>query len=149
MCLGTGSLQTLALDLAVGVYPLLLMIPTYFLIGLYDRNFRLIIILWKPFKAVLKCFRSGREARTSLIDSFSTFFLLSNIKLLSSFFDLLVPVIVYQLNTTGQVTTSLRLYNDATVVYFGPEHLPYAVLALTVLLLFASSYIPFAGFRNS
>ena len=44
---------------------------------------------------------------------------------------------VYQLNTTGHVTTSVRLYNDATIAYFGPKHLPYAILALTVLLLFA------------
>ena len=96
------------LDMAVGVYPLLLMIPTYFLIGLYDRNFRPTIVLWKPFKAILKLFRRGIEERTSLIDAFSTFFLLSNIKLLLSSFDLLVPVMVYQLNTTGHTTKSLR-----------------------------------------
>ena len=45
ICLSIGSLQTLALDLAVGVYPLLLMIPTYLLISLYDRNFRPIVIV--------------------------------------------------------------------------------------------------------
>ncbi len=39
ICLGTGTLATLALDLALGVYPLLLMILSYIMIRLYDRNF--------------------------------------------------------------------------------------------------------------
>ena len=50
ICLGTGTLATLALDLAVGVYPLLLMILSYIMIHLYDRNFLPLVILWRPFK---------------------------------------------------------------------------------------------------
>ena len=137
ICLGTGSLQTLALDIAVGVYPLLLMIPTYLLIGLYDRNFTPIVLVWKPFKSLFIFFSRGIQTRTSLIDAFATFFLLSNVKLLCSSLDLLAPVTVYQLNTTGHFSSSVRLYNDATIEYFGRKHLPYAILAITVLSLFA------------
>ena len=50
--LGTDTLQTLALDLAVGVYPLLLMVLTYLVIDLYDRNFRPLVFIWKPFHAI-------------------------------------------------------------------------------------------------
>ena len=47
ICLGTDTLQTLSLDIAVGIYPLLLMVLSYVLIDLYDRNFRLLVILWE------------------------------------------------------------------------------------------------------
>ncbi len=53
ICLGTGTLPTLALDIAVGVYPLLLTILSYIMIQLYDRNFLPLVILWKPFKMIL------------------------------------------------------------------------------------------------
>lgn len=36
ICLGTDTLQTMALDLAIGVYPLLLMMLSYLFIVLYD-----------------------------------------------------------------------------------------------------------------
>ena len=136
ICLGTNTLQTLSLDLAVGIYPLLLMTLTYLLIKLYDSNFKPLVIIWKPFKGVLGIFKRNWEIKTSLIDAFATFFLLSNMKFLSASFDLLAPVSVYQLNSTGHLTHSWRLYYNASVPYFGETHLPYAILAITVLTLF-------------
>ena len=136
ICLGTDTLQTLALDIVVGVYPLLLMVMTYLLVKLYDRNFKLLVIMWKPFGLVFHLFRSNWELRTSLIDAFATFFLLSTMKLLSVSFDLLVPVKVYNLDYTGKYNHSLFLYYDATIPYFGNRHLPYAILAISVLVIF-------------
>ena len=133
ICLGTDTLQTLALDLAVGVYPLLLMVLSYLLIHLHDRNFRPLLIIWKPFRAI---FRNNWDARTSLIDAFATFLVLSNVKLVSASCDLLAPVKVYQLNSTGNLSYSWRVFYNASLPYFGEEHLPYAVLAITVLILF-------------
>ncbi len=54
ICLGTGTLATLALDIAVGVYPLLVMILSYITIHLYDRNFLPLVILWRPFKSLFR-----------------------------------------------------------------------------------------------
>ena len=137
ICLGTNTLQTLALDLAVGAYPLLLILLSYLLIHLYDSDFKLVVILWKPFKSIFGLFKRNWEIKTSLIDAFATFFLLSNMKFVGASFDLLFPVSVYQLNSTGHVTHSWRLYFNATVPYFGEKHLPYAILAIAVLSLFA------------
>ena len=137
ICLGTDLLQTLALDLAVGVYPLLLLMLSCLLLYLYDRNFKLLVIIWKPFKKVFSIIHRNWEIKTSLIDAFATFFLLSNMKFLSVAFDLLAPVEVYQLNhSTGHLTHSWMFYYNATVPYFGKRHLPYAILAITVLTLF-------------
>ena len=136
ICLGTDTLQTLSLDIAVGIYPLLLMVLSYVLIDLYDHNFRLLVILWKPFLQIFSLFRRNWEIRTSVIDAFSTFFLLSNVKFLSVSFDLLVPVKVYQLSSSKDFNYTWRLYYDATVPYFGETHLPYAILAIAILFFF-------------
>ena len=106
------------------------------MICLYDGNFKPLVIVWRPFRDVFRLFHQNWKVRTSLIDAFSTFFLLSNMKFLSTSFDLLTPVKVYQLNSTGHLSHSWRLYYDATVPYFGHAHLPYAVLGLVVLTLF-------------
>ena len=136
ICLGTDTLQTLALDLIACIFPLLLMVLTYLLIELHDRNFRPLVIIWRPLGLVFSLFYSNWEIRTSLIDVFSTFFLLANMKCLSVSFDLLVPVKVYHLNYSGNYTYSFNLFYDATVPYFGQRHLPYAILAISVLVIF-------------
>ena len=101
ICLGTATLPTLSLDIVVGIYPLLLMILSYVMIHLYDRNFLPLIILWRPFKTAFGLFHRNWDIKTSVIDSYATFFLLSNVKLLSACFDLLVPTYVYQLNISS------------------------------------------------
>ena len=137
ICLGTSTLQTLSLDLLVAVYPLLLMVLSYALITLYERNVRVLVIIWRPFRAVFSLFRKNWDIRTSLIDSFATFFYLSNVKFLSVAYDLLLPVDVYQLLPSGNLTISRRLFYDASIPYFGSEHLPYAVVAIVALAFFA------------
>ena len=137
ICLGTDTLQTLTLDLIVGVYPLLLMVVTYVLIGLYDRNFKPLVIIWKPFRRLFGLFRENWDLRTSTIDAFVTTLLLTNIKLQSVSFDLLTPVKIYYLHDTGNWTYSYRLFYDATVPYFGSRHLPYAIIAAVVVIVFA------------
>ena len=109
---------------------------TYILIHLYDCNFKPIVIIWKPVQAVLLYTKRKIETRTTLVDAFCTFFLLSNTKLLSACVDLLIPVTVYELNSTGTLSYSWRLYYNATMPYFGQHHLPYAILAMAMLLLF-------------
>ena len=136
ICLGTDTLQTMALELAIGVYPLLLMMLSYLFIILYDRNIQLLAFILKPFRILFVCFRTKWDIKTSTIDVFATFFLLSNVKFLSISYNLLAPVIVYQLNSTGGLTHSWRLYYDANLIYFGKEHLPYAILAIASLVFF-------------
>ena len=135
-CLGTDTLLTLALDYTIGIYPLSLLVLSYVLIHLYDIHFKPLVWIWKPFRAVFSLFNSKWEIKTSLIDAFSTLLLLAYVKILNTSFDLLTPVNVYQLSSSGQLTRSWRLFFDATLVYFGPHHLPYAILAIVMLMVF-------------
>jgi hypothetical protein len=136
ICLGTSSLQTIILDLIVGIYPLLLMVLTYLVISLYDNNFTPLIFICKPFCAALKKISEKWEIRTSIIDSFATFILLSSMKILCVAYDLFAPVYVYQLNSAGVTSRTIRLLYDPTLPYFGPEHFPYAIIGALALLLF-------------
>ena len=135
ICLGMGSLPTLALDYAIAVYPLLLMVITYLLIVLYDRNYRVITAMWRPFRVLFSYYSRNWNIRTSVIDSFATFFLLSNVKFLSVSFDLLVPTRVYELHQ-DHYNYSLGLYYAADIEYFGSDHLPYGILAIIMCLFF-------------
>ena len=127
-----GTLQILALDYAVAAYPLFLIVATYIIVELHDNDFRIVVWLWKPFHYCFACYRRQWDIRTSLVDTFATFFLLSYVKFLSVSFDLLIPVYLY--NVKGE-TIDKYLYYDGTIQYFGKQHLPYAILAIVVLIL--------------
>ena len=117
----------------MALYPFLLIILSYFIIELHDRNCTCLVIAWRPFQKVLTVFRISWDVRTSVIDSFATFFFLSYFKILSVSADLLIPTRIYQL---GSNSFAFGLYYSPTVVYFGDHHLPYAVLAISILTPF-------------
>ena len=135
LCLKIGILPTLALDYVIAVYPLLLMIITYLLIVLYDRNYRVVSMLFRPFLALFSLFKKNWDIRTSVIDAFTSFFLLSNVKFLSVSFDLLVPTKVYYLHG-DHYNSTWALYYAGDIEYFGKEHLPYGILAILVSFIF-------------
>ncbi len=136
LCLRTNTLVPLALNYIVGVYPLLLMLATLGLTMLDDENFKLLVLAWKPFKCFFHVFKDNWDIKTSIVDTFVSFLIMCNVKFLGVCFDLLVPVRVYQYSPPGNVSSSWRLYYDAEVLYFGRDHLPYAVLALGVFSIF-------------
>ena len=127
------TVQALALDHAIAVYPLVLITITYLLVELHDHDFKIIVWLWKPFHKCFSRLRREWNIKLSLIDAFATFLLLSFVKFTNVSFDLLVPIRVY--NIHGE-QLSTYLFYDGTTEYFGKEHLPYAILAVVVLIVF-------------
>ena len=119
-------MEALALDYAVAVYPIILIIISYVLIELYDHNVMCVVYLWKPFYWILSFFRKNWNIRTSVIDSSATFFLLFYVKILSVSSDILMFTSVHSLN--GSVYRAL--YYDSSVIYFGKEHMVYGILAI-------------------
>ena len=133
ICVNVDTLQALALDYAIAFYPLILLAVTYVLIQVHTCNFRVISVMCRPFRRCIEHFRSQWDVRTSIVEAFATFLLLSYLKLLGVSSDLLVPTQVYRVNGS---LVGLYLYYDATIEYFGDEHLPYGVLAVFVMLVF-------------
>ena len=135
ICLPISSLSVLSLDYAIAFYPLFLIFLTYIATELHARGFRIIVFLWSPFRQV---FRHKWNNKSSLIDVMATFMLLSYNKMLSVSFDLLAYTKPFNLNGT---ITGKFLYYDATIVYFGPKHHPFAIMAILFLLIFI--FMPF------
>ena len=127
-------LHVFALDYIIAAYPLFLITVTYALVKLHDHNFKLIVWLWKPFRRCFIRFKRHWDIKTSLIDAFATFLLLSYVKFFSVSFDLLIPVNLQ--NTHGQTLNQTYVYYNGTMPYFGEQHLPYAILAIAVIILF-------------
>ena len=128
------TIQALAMDYLIAVYPLALLGLVYLLVELHDRGCRLIVWLWKPFHYCFTRFRRQWDIKTSLIDSFATFLFLSFVKFLSVSVDLLIPTTIY--NIHGEQLPKIYLYYDGSTEFFGREHLPFGIMALLVFLVF-------------
>ena len=133
ICLHTSLriIHVLALQYIPALYPLCLVIISYILIELHARNCRPVVWLWKPFCFLCVRFRRNWEAKTSIIDAFATFLLLSYTKILLVSFSLLAPtdIIINNGTSVGKI-----LNNDPSVDFFTRDHLPFAILALTILV---------------
>ena len=132
ICLHVSTLEAFALEACVAVYPLILICLSYFLIVLYDHNVRLVVFIWKPFRFIFRRFRENWDIRTSVIDSFSTFFLLSYVKILSVCADLMVSTPVHELHSNK---THYSLYYNANVKFGDRYHIPFLALSLCLFLL--------------
>ena len=132
ICLPLNTMQLMALDYLVAVYPFLLLTCFYVLLRAHDRGCRLVVRLWRPFLWCTARLRQQWNIRHSIIDAFATFFLLSYIKLLNVSHALLTFTGVH--NAAGERVGSFLFY-DATVEYMGPDHRPYAVLAILVVVV--------------
>ena len=133
ICLELTTLEILALDYVIAFYPLIVTALTYVVLELYEREYRLIRWLWRPFQRCCVCFRRQWDVKTSIIDVFATFLFLSISKFISTSYDTLVPTLPY--NQSMKRVDAVYLYFNPTVEYFGKEHLPYAILALCILLI--------------
>ena len=134
ICFRSSPLTILSLDIVLAIYPLLLMAITYASITLYDRRFKPLALIGRPVTSLFSRFNSSLDnVKTSTIDAFATFMLLSNVKFLSVCFDLLAPLKVVD---TENNSFRWALFYDASISYFSPEHLPYAIPAFIVLVIF-------------
>ena len=105
ICVNVDTLQALALDYAVAVYPLILLVVAYILIQACTCNLKVMSSMCRPFRWCTEHFRSQWNVRTSIVEAFATFLLLSYVKFFSVSFDILIPTHVYHVNGS-----SLGLY---------------------------------------
>ena len=131
ICLEVNTLQALALDYCVAFYPLLLICITYLFLKLHQCGFQPVVWVWLPIQHCLARFRLQCNLRSSLIEAFATFLLLSHVKLLNVSSDLLMPITTFDIDGGKQIK---YLYYDANIEVFHKDHLPYAILAVAVLI---------------
>ena len=126
-------IDTLSLRYISALYPLLLLCFTYVMIELQARNVRFIVWLWKVLCYPCMRWRRVWNVRRSIIDAFATCVLLSYCKFMYVSFSLLSPSDVF----TDRGSYKHRVLNfDPTVIYFTKHHIPYAALAIVIILTF-------------
>ena len=136
ICLDLTTLQTLALDYAIAVYPLVLVVITYTVIELHARGCRVLVWLWRPFHRCCVRFTRIMDIQSSIVKAFATFLLLSYVKLLNATVDILLPTVAYNVH---EDVIGWYVYYDASYKYFRKEHLPYAIMSIFIFILFVLS----------
>ena len=129
-----SSLQAVALEYVRAVYPLILILILYICIKLHSRNFKPIVCCWKPFLKCFLRFRRSVNPKTSVIDVFATFMLLSYVKLLFVSGSILSPNYTY--NYKGEKLSTVYVHYSPSIKYFHSKHLPFALLSIFVSLTF-------------
>ena len=126
--------QILSLDYIVALYPFLLIFMTYVLVTAYDKRYRLVVWMWRPVQWCVHRHRNTWNIRTSLIEIFATFILFSYVKILGVSVQILAFTATY--DVAGNRLQHYYTYFDGTMEYFGPAHLPYALLSITISSVF-------------
>ena len=122
-------------------YPLLLIVVTWICIELHDRNFRMIVYLWRPFHRCFVRLRRGWDTKNDLIDVFATFFVLSYVKVLYQTILMLssIPVFTYSLN--GNYSYSNRVSDvDNTISITSARHI--TTFSIVALVFIISNLLP-------
>ena len=133
ICLEVNTLQAIAIDYCAAFYPLLLIGMTYLFIKLHECGFHPVVWVWMPIQHCLARFRLQCNLRSSLVEAFATFLLLSYVKLLDVSVDLLMPITTFDIHGKREIK---YLFYDATIEVFSKQHFPYAILASIVLIVF-------------
>ena len=109
-------------------YPLILIGVTWICIELHSRNFRLFVLAWNKVGRFLMRF-TKTESKSTIIDVFSTFLLLSYTKIIV---DTIEPVFIKNMN---KLPARRVLRADPSVEWLGVENSPYVVVSIFLFLL--------------
>ena len=128
-----GNVTAISFQYIIALYPLLLILLSYLFVELYDRNFRVVVYILLPIRKCLSSMHIKVDPISSLLTTFATFFFLSFSRM--TIISLMLLSNARLLTPNGTVVRTVFLY-DATMDYFGPDHLPYALLAIAVAVTF-------------
>ena len=118
-------------------YPFLLITITWLFIKLHDRNFRAVVIIWKPFHKCFVKIRNGWSAKRDLADVFATFFLLCYDKIMYQTLLLLNTFQVRNYPSSSISRSNVRidyvLSTDASIMLGSSK---YAIVTTATILVF-------------
>ena len=133
-----SEMAIVTLNYAIALYPIFLIGVTFAMVKLYDHNFRPLVWIWKPLSFIVKPLRREWDVRTSLVDVFASFIYISSSRIFWVSATLLVPATNYYQRSDGRMQLIKKHYLPMfpSVEYFSNEHIPFAILATTMLFMF-------------
>ena len=129
------EIDVLLFEYIVAFYPTLLTIVFYTCIELYDRNNRLLVTLGSPMIKCCRIINKSWSPKTTILKTFTSFFLFSYSKLFFISINLLLADYAYN-NKGERISNSAFLLYDPNIKLFHSEHVPYVILAFSILLFF-------------
>ena len=147
ICLHEGlhTLHILVINYVKALYPMVLLGVCYICVQLYDRNFRLLHILWAPFRKCQKMIYKNHKPKTSIVDAFATLIILSYTKFMYVSFPLVNLISVYEVggNDTDAdpMLQKYRYYFDpAQIVHHSTANIVYFLLGVIILVVFVGFF---------
>ena len=137
------DLHAMFLSSVGAVYPLLIAIISLILIDLHSRQYKVIVILFKPLGFVLK-FTNGKAITSgAVIRTVASFLFLSSTKMFFVFMTIIESVPVFS-SISGSVYKKV-LGSDPSIEFYSRGHLLYFLLALIqcLFLVFLPSLLLF------
>ena len=137
MCVSTSikAINILLFDYVIAFYLLILTIFILVGIELNDRNFQIVTCLSVCLRMV--CYRSNWNPKETILKTCATFLLLSYSKFLFVSINLFLAVHVPIYNCRDElVPPSTVLLYDPTIKFIHSEHIPYVILAVSVIIVF-------------
>ena len=129
-----SHLDALFLESLTAFYPLFLIFLTIVFIELHASNFRALVFLWKPFHKCFSLFRRTWDPKSSVINAFATFLLLSSFKVCFSAFTFFYTITIHSQN--GNVAV-LYIEPDVKLIdcYKQPYFIAYILLFLSLVIV--------------
>ena len=133
------------------LYPFILLLLTYITIELYARDFKLIVIIWKPFYQKFGRYLKSWSGDKSLVRTLATLFYLSFTKFLTVVLETFLRTDVITMERQVVATVA---YIDPTVIFFSQKHIPSIVISVVIVAFIISPPItlliifPTACFRK-
>ena len=131
------GIHVLVLNFIPTTYPFVLVIISCILMELYARNYRIVVILWKPFKIIFNKAKLTAVTGDAVFQAFASLIFLSNISVLFTTFEVLQKTKVA--NSTRSYN-KLVLFSDPTVEWLSHKCIIYILIA--AVPFFSISVIP-------
>ena len=134
---GMTTIQVIAFQYITAAYPLLVILLTFAWLEMYARGVRPLFYVTRPLLHRLARLSQKLNIKRSLTDTFAVIYILSFTQLARVSAQILTftTLTVYN-NSTSTFQYERVFYYDASLAYFGGEHLPYGLLAIVVLGVF-------------
>ena len=100
----------------LSIYPIVLILLTWLCVELHDRNFRLLVWLWRPFHSCFIKLRKKWDIRRDMVDVLASFFLLSFSKMAYQSILFLQCPHLTRLDEEGKVSTWRAMAYDPSII---------------------------------
>ena len=126
------DINRMYIEFLATLYPFLLLFLAFVLVELYAKDFRPVVVVWKPILHKLIRFRQKWNPNSSLIQAFATLFFLSYAKLI---FLISMPfTVTYFVNEHGESSKGAP-FIDPTISFWDTKHIILMAFSISILVL--------------